>query len=86
LRGLWTAAGLTAVETREITVQRQFADFEDYWAANTGMGNQKATLAQMAPADVEAMRARLRAALPVDALGRVTHTARANAIRGLVRR
>jgi SAM-dependent methyltransferase len=84
LHGLWTAAGLTAVETRQITVQRQFADFDDYWAANTSMGNQKATLAQMPPADVEAMQARLRAALPADAKGRVTHTARANAIRGFV--
>ena len=84
LRGLWRAAGLTAVETREITVQRQFADFEDFWASTTGMGNQKATLAQMTPADVEAMKARLRAALPADASGRVTHTARANAIRGIV--
>jgi SAM-dependent methyltransferase len=84
LRQLWTDAGLTAVETREITVQRQFADFEDYWAANTGMGTQKATLAQMATADVDAMKARLRAALPADASGKVTHTARANAIRGTV--
>jgi SAM-dependent methyltransferase len=84
LRGLWRAAGLTAVETREITVQRQFADFEDFWASTTGMGNQKATLAQMTPADVEAMKARLRAALPADASGRVTHTARANAIRGIM--
>jgi ubiquinone/menaquinone biosynthesis C-methylase UbiE len=84
LRGLWTAAGLTAVETRQITVQRQFADFDEFWAANTGMGNQKATLSEMAPADVEAMKARLRTALPADALGRVSHTARANAIRGVV--
>jgi hypothetical protein len=28
---LWTDAGLHAVETREITVQRTFADFDDYW-------------------------------------------------------
>ena len=31
LRNLWTGAGLDAVETREITVQRTFADFDDYW-------------------------------------------------------
>ena len=29
LRSLWTGAGLEAVETREITVQRTFADFDD---------------------------------------------------------
>jgi len=84
LNRLWTEAGLTAVQTRQITVQRQFADFDDFWAANTGMGNQKATLATMPPADVEAMKSRLRAALPTDSQGRVTHTARANAITGIV--
>ena len=31
MRDLWTDAGLHAVETREITVQRTFADFDDYW-------------------------------------------------------
>jgi len=31
LRDLWTGAGLEAVETREITVHRTFADFDDFW-------------------------------------------------------
>ena len=31
LRDLWTGAGLEAVETREITVQRTFTDFDDFW-------------------------------------------------------
>ena len=31
MRDLWSDAGLHAVETREITVQRTFADFDDYW-------------------------------------------------------
>lgn len=30
LRNLWTKAGLNSVETREIAVQRTFADFEDF--------------------------------------------------------
>jgi len=30
-RELWTGAGLVDVETREITVERTFADFDDYW-------------------------------------------------------
>ena len=34
LRGLWTAAGLEAVETREIAVSRTFADFDDFWMTN----------------------------------------------------
>jgi SAM-dependent methyltransferase len=31
LRDLWTRAGLDAVETRDVTVQRTFPDFEDFW-------------------------------------------------------
>jgi ubiquinone/menaquinone biosynthesis C-methylase UbiE len=31
LRDLWTGAGLDAIETREITVQRTFTDFDDFW-------------------------------------------------------
>src|SRR4051795_7784914 len=32
LRALWTGAGLQQIETREITVQRSFADFDDFWS------------------------------------------------------
>jgi SAM-dependent methyltransferase len=31
LRDLWTNAGLDAVATKEIVVERTFADFDDYW-------------------------------------------------------
>src|SRR5262249_10296232 len=33
-RDLWTGAGLDAVETREIVVERSFADFDDFWATS----------------------------------------------------
>ena len=36
LRGLWTDAGLAGVETHEITVQRTFAGFDDFWSTTTG--------------------------------------------------
>jgi hypothetical protein len=32
LQDLWRAAGLDALEAREITVERTFTDFEDCWA------------------------------------------------------
>ncbi|HET6926829.1 MAG TPA: methyltransferase domain-containing protein [Hyphomicrobiaceae bacterium] len=34
LRDLWTAAGLEAVETRDIAVTRTFADFDAFWMTN----------------------------------------------------
>ena len=35
LRDLWTTAGLEVVETRKITVQRTFANFDDFWTTRT---------------------------------------------------
>ena len=84
MRDLWTAAGLDAVETREITVQRTFADFDDYWTTILGGPSVGPKLAAMASADLELLKARMRARLPADANGRITYSARANAVKGRV--
>ena len=85
LRGLWTGAGLEAVETREITVGRTFADFDDFWTTCLMHWSIRATVAAMAPNDVELLKTRVRARLPADAAGRITCSAHANAIKGRVR-
>ena len=85
LRDLWTGAGLEAVETREITVQRTFADFDDFWttkvtkAPTVGPGP---AIAAMASGEVETLKSRVRAHLPADSEGRITYRARAHAIKG----
>jgi len=84
LRDLWTNAGLETVETREITVQRTFANFDDYWTINMKGSSIGPTVAAMASGDAELLRTRVRARLPVDASGRITYSARANAIKGRV--
>jgi hypothetical protein len=84
LRDLWAGAGLRSVETREITVQRSFADFDEYWTMSTGAGSIRPTVAAMPPGDVERLKQLVRARLPVDASGRITYSARANAVKGYV--
>jgi SAM-dependent methyltransferase len=85
LHDLWTAAGLQDVETREIAVQRTFADFDDYWATLAGGPSVKAQLRDLPPDEKAGFKARLRDRLPApDETGRITTTARANAIRGRV--
>jgi SAM-dependent methyltransferase len=84
LRDLWTGAGLAAVETREITVQRTFADFEDYWTTILGGASVGPKLAGMTSRDLELLKARMRALLPAEASGRITYSARANAVKGRV--
>jgi hypothetical protein len=65
-------------------VERTFADFEDYWATSTITGSVHPPLDAMTPGDRAALKARVRARLPADTTGRVTHRARANAIKGRV--
>lgn len=86
LREMWANAGLERIETRTIEVRRTFASFEELWTvtlAGTGLGQ---TIAAMAPADVETVKARVRAKLPADAEGRVSYGATANAVKGHVPR
>jgi ubiquinone/menaquinone biosynthesis C-methylase UbiE len=84
LHDLWTRAGLDAVETRDIRVQRTFDDFEDFWTTSLLTPSARPTIAAMAPNDIELLKARVRARLPADATGRITYSARANAVKGRV--
>lgn len=86
LSELWTGAGLEAIDTREITVERTFADFDDYWATSLGAPSVGAQLAAMTAADLSVLKARLRSQLRPDAAGHITCHARANGVRGLVAR
>lgn len=84
MRGLWTDAGLDSVETREIDVRRTFADFDDYWTTILGGPSVGPQLAAMASEDIALLKERMRARLPVDATGRITYSAHANAVKGRV--
>ena len=85
MRDLWASAGLDAVESKEIVVQRTFADFADFWAITTA-GNLARQFAEMPAPDVELLKARVSSRMPTDAAGRITYSARANALKGLVPR
>lgn len=84
LKDLWAGVGLTAIETRQITVQRTFADFDDYWATVHLGPSVGARLAAMSPDDLALLKTRMRARLAPDAAGRITYGAQANAIVGRV--
>jgi ubiquinone/menaquinone biosynthesis C-methylase UbiE len=85
LRDLWTSAGLDAVKTTEILVQRTFADFDDFWSTSMLGSSARSAVAAMPPGEAELLKTRVRARLPADAAGRIVCGARANAIKGRVR-
>jgi SAM-dependent methyltransferase len=84
LQESWTGAGLEAIATREITVERTFTDFDDYWKTILGGPSVSAKLAAMTPEELMLLKARMRSRLTADSTGRITCGARANAIKGRV--
>jgi SAM-dependent methyltransferase len=84
MRELWTGAGLKSIETREIDVQRTFADFDDYWTTVFGGPSVGRQLKAMGAGELARLKERMHAHLPADAAGRITYSARANAVKGRV--
>lgn len=82
LRKLWGAESLEYVQTREIAVERTFADFEDYWTTIQGGPAFSQILKDMPRSDFDGLKERLRARLPASADGKITYEARANAVKG----
>ena len=81
---LWQGAGLAGVESRTITVERSFPDFETLWAI-TLTGPRVATLASTLSPEVKAeMRQALKDRLGVAEGRPVTLKATANAVKGRV--
>ncbi len=84
MRALWSGAGPQAIETRAITVRRDFTGFDDFWAASTALRSQRQVLEGIPPGEIDQLKARVQARLKADASGQIRYEARANAIKGLV--
>ena len=84
MRRLWMGAGLEAVETRVIDVQRTFAGFEAYWETALLAGSVGPAVKALPSRDADALKNRMRAKLAADAAGRITCGAFANAVKGRV--
>jgi ubiquinone/menaquinone biosynthesis C-methylase UbiE len=85
LEALWRAGGLENVTSREITVERTFENFEDFWATAQLGASVVQTISGLAPDLRELLKKRVSERLPPDASGRVTTGARANAVKGRVK-
>lgn len=84
LHDAWIDAGLEGVESKAITVQRTFVDFEQCWRTFASFSITGPAIAGMVSADLEEFKARLRSRLPADRDGRITYSATANAVKGFV--
>ena len=82
LHALWTRAGFADIEARVLRTRRTFDDFEDYWSTTIAAPNLAPMLTTMATADVTQLKSRVREQVSIDASGRVSIEAQANAIIG----
>jgi hypothetical protein len=84
LTSLFAQAKLTDIDTRTIDVTVSFADFNEFWQSQTPSYTQRGKMiAALSETDREKVIDWVRARLPADPDGRVTHSARANAIKAL---
>jgi hypothetical protein len=57
MRDLWSGAGVDAVEMQAITVERTFADFDDYWTTIVGWPSLGSKLTATASEDLALLKA-----------------------------
>lgn len=85
MTGYFKSAGLADIATRVIEIDVTYADFDEYWTAQTGLVNDAVQrIREMSAADVERLKSNLRASLPRDQSGRISYKAKANAVKGRV--
>jgi SAM-dependent methyltransferase len=82
LREIWSAAGLVDVETESFTVERTFASFEDLWDTTLAGPRISVAVREMSPELVATFKDNVKARFVPDGEGRITCTARANAVKG----
>ena len=82
MRELWTNAGFTDVQTRDIAVRRTFDSVDEFLSIGLNTPSIGPVVKAMPSTDVESLKARLRARLAPDGQGRVTLSGRANAVKG----
>jgi len=81
LKALWAEMGLREIETRELVVERSFADFEDYWLSMV-VSSPTGVLEALSEPEAAELRRRLQDQLPVGASGAITVHAWATAVKG----
>lgn len=81
LKALWAELGLRDIETRELVVERTFADFDDYWLCMV-VSSPTGIAGKLSDAESAELKRRLQARLPASASGKITVHAWATAIKG----
>jgi SAM-dependent methyltransferase len=80
---LWREAGLQQVRSCQITVQRRFESFDDYWASAESSNTLRPMFEAMPAEQREGLRANVRRRLQAEGDAPLSVSARANAVSGI---
>lgn len=81
LKALWNELGMTAIETRELVVERTFVNFDDYWLS-TVVSSPFSIVDKLTDRECAELRRRLQGRLPTALDGHITVHSWATAIKG----
>lgn len=81
LKALWAELSVRDIETRELVLERTFADFDDYWLSMV-VSSPTGVVGKLSDAESAELKRRLQDRLPASATGEITVHAWATAIKG----
>jgi ubiquinone/menaquinone biosynthesis C-methylase UbiE len=81
MKKLWSDAGAVSLETREITVERTFANYEEFWSIGLKSSTVGPFVRGLPGGELETLKERVRERLRAGE-GTLTLRARANAVKG----
>jgi SAM-dependent methyltransferase len=81
---LWRGADLERIETRTITVRRDFLNFDEFWEISIATGTMHAALERLGPDESEELKQRVRARLSPSGDGPFGFDSVANSVKGTV--
>jgi ubiquinone/menaquinone biosynthesis C-methylase UbiE len=82
MQSMWRAAGFESIETRVVTVQIEFADFDEFWRSNfVQVGPLGSAIAKLSQQEGEELKWRVREQLG-QGQGPIAYEVSANAVKG----
>jgi len=85
MQALWVQAGLQSVETRVIRLPVAYTGFDEFWESyRVPEGPAGLAIRKLSPPEIERLKVRLRAQLPIAEDGSIAYEAFANAVQGRV--
>ena len=85
LTDLFTTTGLEDVASRTIEIQIDFETFDEFWASQATMALSRSRR-QFTDPEVDQLKSMLRERFDAIPSGRISYTAQANAVRGIIRK